>query len=205
MQWTGALPAAALALWGARAGAETPEPSVRLCADVGCEEWRSPDLVDLFQLELARFGAPPVRPGWTVGVDLSSQGWDPFGFGVEARVGYQFGRGSVWLRPELLIGFLGVWPWIYFEPVGRGGLGARAGVRLWRLEPAVFAHVGGWGRPGTGGPGFDAGFALDVRISSGTAVGAQCALNRAWQYRDGYSNVDKVEYWSWGVHFDLTP
>jgi hypothetical protein len=96
---------------------------------------------------------------------------------TDARVGYRFDLGRVWVSPEAITGYTGFFASNFH--IGRAGVGARLGFPLaeGRFEPSLFSHAGGWFHPGGGGPGFDAGIALDGRVGPRVTVGVHGACD----------------------------
>lgn len=140
---------------------------------------------------------PPVRDDWIFGIDASvgplpGLGKDVGGGALAARFGYRVNSRRAFITPEAVLGLVVIardfgGDFLHGESAWFGA-GARAGLRLGRLEPALFAHgyirfVGGAGNDlsqeqggGGGAPALDVGGVVDVRLSRSVALGVHSAF-----------------------------
>ncbi len=199
-------------------GADTPDPR---CGNGYCDAWAdescescpgdccsAPEPRDERSI-LQRLATQKNRRGWSIGIDTTFSALELWktcpGVGLDARAGRRFAWGPIWLTPEIVMGFMR-----FSQPgtVLRAGLGGRLGVDVGVLEPAVFLHAGGWMLPDyvfgvLGGPGVQAGLALDARIGLAFTVGVHAAYEAAWTY-GGYARGRGVtEFPSGGAHAGL--
>jgi hypothetical protein len=154
--------------------------------------------------------------GGPIGVDARS-----FAIGAAARFGWRFDLGPVWLQPEVgggYVAFVGsdsYWWTATRYPAARAGR-VTGGVRLGGegliarvIEPALFGHAGcGWITQASGydllrGPTFDAGVALDAKLTRRFSVGLQSAFNVVAAPAPSeapYLGPATVRWLSYGVH-----
>lgn len=199
-RWTGLLVGTALGLvTTASLGADPPAPatatpeSAPAAATATPESAPAPAPPGTSAEDLEPTEPPPLPPksllsasslehvdDWTVGVD-ADLGPLPYlsdhlvAVGLSGRFGYRWASKYLFLVPEGSLGFLEVVSrsqgTTFHSETALVGAGGRVGARLWRLEPALFAHgyvayIGGTARLSA-----DAGGALSVRLTPSLAIG----------------------------------
>lgn len=146
------------------------------------------------------------KDDWIVGLDasvgpLSGLSQDLVRASLHARFGYHFASGRLFLVPEGVFGFVEVVSkaegiTFHSEQVWLGA-GGRAGLRLWRLEPAVFAHGYIW-FAGAGAPAVDAGAALALRLTPSVALGVHVSATYGVD-----ATSRQATFGTAGLHVDL--
>jgi hypothetical protein len=150
---------------------------------------------------------PPERPAWEkkrsgVALDLDASTALPratpdtssAGFGFDARPGYRFAVGPIFLVPQADIGTV-TFP--KFDSAVRFGAGGRVGVDAGRIEPSVYAFGGGFWNVWKTGWGVRTGASLDVRLGKRFSPGVHVDYNMAgW-------DTSSVSYVGIGAHLGL--